>query len=137
MINLRGVRPVMTLSSIFYKKPEMTHSHSLNVERDVIAQHGGTSNKRLLGPDGQSKFSGRPMEVKYATKGRWRVGRLDHDLMLRRNGVYILVNQAGQQLKMSANEIDRFIRYKWLMDKRSNGVNYEHAFIYGEDIQFR
>lgn len=135
MINLRGVRPVMTLSPIFYKKPEMTHSHSINVEREVIAQHGGRSNKRLLGPDGQSNFSGRPMEVKYATKGRWRVNKLDHELMLRRNGIYILVNQAGQQLKMPANEFDGFIKYKWLKDLRSNGVNYEHAFVYSGDLR--
>ena len=136
MVYVRGVRPVMSLSPIFYKQPEHTHSHSLNVERDVIAQHGGTPNKRLLGPDGQSKFSGRPMEVKYATKGRWRVNKLDHELMLRRNGTYFLVNAAGQQLQMPANEFDRYIKYKWLKDLRSNGVNYEHAYIYSKDVRF-
>jgi hypothetical protein len=134
---VRNVRPVMSISSIFYKKPEMTHSHSLNVERDIIARNGGTSNKRLLGPDGKSNFSGRHMEVKYATKGRWRIGRIDHDVMLRSNGIYILVNAAGQQLKLPANELDRYIKYRWLQDLRKNGTSYEHAFVYGDDIHFK
>ena len=134
---VRGIRPVTSLSPIFYKRPVPSDSHSLNVERAVIAQNGGISNPRLNGPDGASRFSGRPMEVKYATKGRWRIGRIDHDLMMKRNGMYILVNQHGQQLKMPAADLDRYIRYKWLSDIRdlpSGKRDFQHAFIYSKDI---
>jgi len=133
----KGIRPVLSLSPICYGKPKSTHSHSLNVERETITQNGGRVNEQLKGADGHSTFSGRPMEVKYATKGRWRVGKVDHEEMLAKNGLYILVNEARQQLRLSAREIDRYIKYKWLNDVRNSGLNYQHAFIYTKDIHFR
>ena len=130
----RGIRPVLSLSPIFYGKPKPTHSHSLNVERETITQNGGRVNERLKGPDGTSRFSGRPMEVKYATKGRWRINKIDHEEMLAKNGLYILVNEARQQLRLTARELDGFIRYKWMVDRRPE---YSHAFVYSKDIHFR
>lgn len=134
MVYVRGVRPILSLSPLFYRQPKQTNSIALNIERNTIVRNGGQINERLLGPDGRATFSGRPMEVKYSTKGRWRIGDKDHAEMLRANGIYILVDEHGRERKFSAQEIDRMIKYRGLTDIRSNEVNYSHGFIYEKDV---
>ena len=116
-------------------KVNKTNSPYLDIERNVIVQNGGTPTERNLGPDGHHRVSGRPMEVKYATKGRFRINRLDHLRMLSKGGNYILVDARGNQLKLIANALDKYIRYKWLTDReRQAPGKYAHAFVYSKDL---
>ena len=137
MFDLRR-RPLLRPMSIsVFNRPKVnkTDSPYLDIERNVIVQNGGTPTERNLGPDGHNRMTGKPMEVKYATKGRFRVNRLDHMRMLSQGGMYILVNAAGQQLKMPAWQLDRIIRYKWLMDReRQAPGKYSHGFVYSKDL---
>jgi hypothetical protein len=133
-------KPVVTsrptnLSLTPRSKVNQTDSPYLNIEREVVSQNGGTPTERNLGADGHSHFSGKPMEVKYATKGRFRVNRIDHMTMLSKGGMYILVNSAGQQMKMPAWQLDKYIRYKWLLDREKQAPGkYSHAFVYSKDL---
>ena len=112
-------------------KVNKTNSPYLNIEREVVSQNNGTPTERNLGADGHHHFSGKPMEVKYATKGRFRVNRIDHMMMLSKGGIYILVNSRGEQLKMPAWQLDKLISYRWLHDR---SPKYDHAFIYSKNL---
>ena len=91
---------------------------------------------RLDGPDGRTNgIIKRPIEVKYASKDfRFRVGKRDHEIMLRGDGIYIFRLEDGRQRQMSAREADRLLAYGWLSDQRPGGNNYEHSFIFVKDV---
>lgn len=118
----------------FFNPPQPTRSKSLNVERAAIHAHGGTSNKQLLGPDGHDMF-GRALEVKYAEGDRFRVNRRAHEHMLSHNGLYIFIFR-DRQIKLSANQTDRMIHYKWLKDTRGGKYPdaYDHGFVLVADL---
>ena len=120
--------------SLFRRKPfnsRETGSKSLNIERATIRANGGIPNKQLLGADGHNAF-GRPMEVKYAGRDeRFRVNRRDHLHMLAHNGIYIFVNERGQQIKLPASQVDGLIHYKWLHDRHEN---YDHGFVFKREL---
>lgn len=111
-------------------------SKYINVERAAVRSIGGTPHKILNGPDGYTKgFIQRPIEVKYASKDfRYRVGKRDHEEMLKRNGIYIFINDRGEQRKMTAQQANSLLAYNWLSDLRSNGQNYLHSFIMVSDV---
>lgn len=127
------MQPFVRPLSVPFNVRNETGSSSLNIERAVVRSVGGTPNKRLLGPDGTT--SGpikRPLEVKYANKDpRFRVNRLDHERMLRENGIYIFVNSGGQQVRLTPQQVSSLLRYKWLHDRNPN---FQHSFVMVKDI---
>jgi hypothetical protein len=132
-------RPLVRLPTGFSRPMDVrneTNSVALNNERAAVRSVGGTSNMRLNGPDGHTNgILHRPIEVKYANKDfRYRVGETDHNLMLRQDGLYVFINARGEKKQMSARDADRLIRYGWLSDKRSNGQDYRHSFIFVNDV---
>jgi hypothetical protein len=75
------------------------------------------------------------MEVKEVEKdSRFRISRKNHEDLLRNNGIYLFINERGQQVRMSAAQADSLVRYKWMQDLRKNGVSYEHGFIMKVDV---
>lgn len=132
-------RPLVRLPTGFSRPMDIvkeTDAHYLDVERAAVRSVGGTPNKILNGPDGQTNgILRRPIEVKYANKDfRFRVGETDHKEMLQKDGLYVFVNSRGEKRQMSARDADRLLRYGWLSDQRSNGQNYRHSFIHVSDV---
>jgi hypothetical protein len=113
-----------------------TDAHYLNVERAAVRSIGGTPNTKLNGPDGRTNgIISRPIEIKYADKdARFRVSKSNHLQMLRQDGIYVFKLEDGRSQQMSARDADRLLKYDWLSDKRSNGQNYEHSFIFKSDV---
>lgn len=112
-----------------------TGSVALNVERSAVRAAGGVPNKQLNGPDGRSIIFNRPLEVKFADKDfRFRVNQKDHEQMLRENGTYIFKLADGRTRKMTAQQANSLLAYKWLSDQRPGGNNYYHSFIMVKDV---
>lgn len=113
-----------------------SNSYALDVERSAIEANGGVSNRVLNGHDGHTRgIISHPMEVKEVEKdSRFRIGRKNHEDLLQNNGIYLFINERGQQVRMSAIQADSLVRYKWMQDVRKNGVSYEHGFIFKSDV---
>lgn len=131
-----AIRPFTRLSFnrpvIGFEDRNATDSHALNVERAAVRSAGGIPNKQLKGPDGRSILFNRPIEVKYASKDfRFRVNRIDHEQMLRENGLYIFKLEDGRTRKMTAQQVNSLLRYGWLHDR---APQYDHSFVFVKDV---